>query len=261
MKCRLCQSDDLKFFYDQGNQNQFKFYKCSQCGLVNLDLSGLKITDHQEKYFAQFTPVKDYEAEKDARESYHFVKEYVPIKGNYLDIGCGNGAMLYFARKDGWQVKGLELSPDYARYLKEALQVEVYVADFMKFDEINGEFDLVSLRHVLEHLPDPILALNKISGLLKKGGYAHFEFPNINSLSHRFQRFLTKSKLHRRKYPNFYQPGHCNEFSRESFQYLLKMTNFELVRWETYSSKPLTNFLYNHFKFGTKVRTIVRKRE
>jgi hypothetical protein len=39
----------------------------------------------------------------------------------------------------------------------------------------------------------------------------------------------------------------------------LKLTNFELVRWETYSNKPFTNFIYNRIKIGTKARAIVRK--
>ena len=110
-----------------------------------------------------------------------------------------------------------------------------------------------------EHLPDSILAMNKISALLKEGGYGHFEFPNINSISHRIQRFLSKTKIHRRKYSTSYQPGHCNEFSRKAFCHLLKLTNYELVRWETYSNKPLINFIYNRIKIGTKARAIVRK--
>jgi SAM-dependent methyltransferase len=259
MNCRICNNDQLNLFYEQGDKNQFKFYKCPSCGLVNLDLSELKIDEHQGKYFARFKPIENYENEKGAKAAYQFIKKYVPIRGDFLDIGCGGGAVLYFAKKDGWQVKGLEISPDYAKYVRERLQVEVYVADFMKFDNTDEQFDVVTLRHVLEHLPDSILAMNKISSLLKKGGYGHFEFPNINSLSHRIQRLFSNIKLHKKKYSESYQPGHCNEFSKETFCYLLKLTNFELVRWETYSFKPFTNFIYNRIKFGTKARAIVRK--
>lgn len=259
MNCRICNSDKLNLFYEQGDRKQFKFYKCQQCGLVNLDLSGLKITDHQTKYLVDIKPVVDYEKEFKAKASYQFIRKHVPLTGSYLDIGCGNGALLYFARKDGWQVKGLELSADYAEYLREKLQVEVIVADFLELEEQSEQYDVVSLRHVLEHLPDSILALNKISALLKPGGYGHFEFPNINSISHRIQRFLSNTKLHRRTYSSSYQPGHCNEFSKKAFCNLLKMTNFELVRWETYSYKPVTNFIYNRIKIGTKARALVRK--
>jgi len=259
MNCRICNNDKLNLFYEQGDKNQFKFYKCPKCGLVNLDLSGLKIDDHQGKYFARFKHIENYENEKEAKAAYQFIKKHIPVKGSYLDVGCGGGSVLYFAKKDGWQVKGLEISPDYAKYVHDTLQVEVYVADFLKFENIVEQFDVVSLRHVLEHLPDSILAMNKISALLKKGGYGYFEFPNINSISHRIQRFFSNMKLHKKKYLNSYQPGHCNEFSKKTFCYLLKLTNFELVQWETYSFKPFTNFIYNRIKIGTKARAIVRK--
>ena len=259
MNCRICDNDQLHLFYEQGDKNQFKFYKCQKCGLVNIDLSGLNIAKHQVKYSAGFKPIENYEHEKKAKSTYHFVKKYIPVKGNFLDIGCGLGSVLYFAKKDGWNVKGLELSPDLAKYVHDTLNVEVYVADFLDFENTDEKFDVVSLRHVLEHLPNSILALNKISALLKQGGYAHFEFPNINSISHRIQRFLSKTKLHKKKYSPSYQPGHCNEFSKKAFSYLLKLTSFELVRWETYSNKPFSNFIYNRIKIGTKARAIVRK--
>jgi hypothetical protein len=93
-----------------------------------------------------------------------------------------------------------------------------------------------------------------------KRSKAIFEFPNIESLSHRFQRFLAKYNIHKKKYKPDYKPGHCNEFSKRSFIYFLSVTDFELIRWETYSNKPLTNRLYNKWHIGTKARTIVRKR-
>jgi len=43
------------------------------------------------------------------------------------------------------------------------------------------------------------------------------------------------------------------------FKYLLKETGFELVRWETYSFKPVPDFMYNHLHFGTKARAVVRR--
>ncbi|MGM0552073.1 MAG: class I SAM-dependent methyltransferase [Bacteroidota bacterium] len=260
MNCRLCGSRSLKLFYHQGNAHQFKFYKCTNCGLVNLDLAQLNIADHQTKYTDALKPIKDYNKEIGAITSYRFIQKYVPFRGSYLDIGCGNGALLHFARQDGWQVKGLEILPQYARYVRETLDIDVDVADFMDYDKANEQYDLVSLRHVLEHLPDSVLALEKIKALLKRGGYAHFEFPNIQSISHRFQRFLSRRKLAKKHYKPDYQPGHCNEFSKQSFTYLLQQTGFELVRWETYSHKPLSNFLYNRWHIGTKARAIVRKK-
>jgi 2-polyprenyl-3-methyl-5-hydroxy-6-metoxy-1,4-benzoquinol methylase len=227
--------------------------------LVNLDLLEIKITESQQKYVNHFKPWSDYEKKHPARKAYTFVSKYVPGKGRYLDIGCGGGAVLYFFKKAGWEVKGLELSPVFADHVKKSLNVDVDVANFLDYNYSGEKYDLVSLRHVLEHLPDSILAMNKISGLLRENGYAHFEFPNIQSFTHRLQRFRNKFTLIRKQYKPGYTPGHCNEFSKGSFNYLLKETGFKLVRWETYSLKPFPDFIYNHFHFGTKARAIVQK--
>ncbi|MCH8134874.1 MAG: methyltransferase domain-containing protein [Proteobacteria bacterium] len=46
------------------------------------------------------------------------------------------------------------------------------------------------MRHVLEHLPDSILAMNKIGDLLKDNGLALLEFPNTRSMSYSVKRVL-----------------------------------------------------------------------
>jgi hypothetical protein len=52
---------------------------------------------------------------------------------------------------------------------------------------------------------------------------------------------------------------YVHEFSKESFENLLKMTGSTFVRWETYSFKKIPNFIYNHMHFGTKARAILSK--
>ncbi len=259
MKCRVCDSEDLKLFYTQGHEDQFHLYRCGVCGLVNLDMEGLNLLDHQEKYAGEEEVPGDYEADPRVRQSYRFIKKYVPVTGKYMDIGCGGGGMLYYAQKDGWNVKGLELSPVLARLVSEKLGVDVDVANFLEYVRDEGEYDLVSLRHVLEHLTDSISAMKNISRLLKPDGYAHLEFPNINGISFRLKRFLTRMGLYKKKYQPDWRPGHCNEFSRGAFEHLLGRTGFRMIRWETYTHKPFADFFYNNIHIGTKARVIIQK--
>ena len=70
---------------------------------------------------------------------------------------------------------------------------------------------------------------------------------------------MRKTGLHRHKYQDNYKPGHCNEFCRESFEYLLKETGFELVVWETYAYSPVWNWVFSHWHIGNKARVIIRK--
>jgi 2-polyprenyl-3-methyl-5-hydroxy-6-metoxy-1,4-benzoquinol methylase len=261
MECRVCNGKDLEFFYDQGRTKQFRFYRCRNCGLVNLDMDHTAIVGNQKKYSDQPLKQTDYEKNTGGLKAFLFAKKYIPGKGKFLDIGCGAGSVLYFFKKDGWDVSGLELSEVLAEHVRSRLNIQVEVTDFLKLTDHKTRYDLISLRHVLEHLPDPLLAMKKISELLVENGFGHIEFPNINSLSHRFQRVRNKWDLLRKKYDPDFAPGHCNEFSKASFKFLIEKAGFDLIRWETYSNKPVPDFFNNHLHFGTKARAIIRKRK
>lgn len=259
MECRICKSQDLKLYYTQGDKLQFKFYKCNNCSLVNLDMSnGID----QAKYTLKYIDPSDMSSKqnKDQFASYMFIKKFISVKGKYLDIGCGNGKLLQLAQKDGWDVHGLELSQFFADKIKEHLNIDVTVANFMEYKS-DIQYDFLTLRHVLEHLPDPILAMTKINGLLKQEAHAELEFPNIEGLSLKFKRFMNKFGVLKKKYSVDYKSGHCNEYSRESFKNLCKRSGFEVVKWVTYSSKPFMSFIYYYLPIGCKVRAIIKKVE
>lgn len=255
--CRLCGSRDLKLYYTQGNDHQYKFYRCMDCKLVNYDLStGLG----QEKYARVYVNPRDHKHRHNVgpTETYYFIKRHIDTPSKLLDVGCGNGRLLFLAQEDGWRVKGLELSCFLADSIKKAIGIDVEVCDFLEYKiRQNNSFHIVVLRHVLEHLPDLVLAMNKVNSLLKIGGYAVLEFPNVEGLDLRFKRLLRNMGLHRKNYSPDYKPAHCNEFCKESFKVLLAKTGFRLGTWHTYSSKPCLRHF--HFNSGNKARAWIRK--
>ncbi len=259
MNCRICNNDNLDFFYSQGKNGQFRYFKCRNCSLVNLDITGLDINTQQEKYEFNFVDPRETSLNSDTDATYSYLRRKIKKRGNYLDIGCGNGALLYFALQDGWQAEGIEISEKLADKVRESLGVKVIKAQFPEMDLPDGHYDLVTLRHVLEHIPDSIKALTKINNLLKPGGYALMEFPNIMGISFALKRTLSKLGLYKKKYGHEYVPGHCNEFSFKSYEYLISKTGFELIEWQTYSKREWMNSLYGIFKIGTKARALIRK--
>lgn len=51
----------------------------------------------------------------------------------------------------------------------------------------NERFDVITLNHVIEHLPDPVGTLRQLAGHLARGGFIHIRTPNaVSSLSRRF---------------------------------------------------------------------------
>jgi 2-polyprenyl-3-methyl-5-hydroxy-6-metoxy-1,4-benzoquinol methylase len=164
------------------------------------------------------------------------------------------------AKNDGWIVRGLELSKFLADSIIKKYNIQVTVSDFLKYKpEKNEQFDFVVLHHVLEHLPDSLLAMKKINALLKPGAYAVLGFPDIEGYELKLKRYLSNTGYYKKKYKKNYKPGHCNEFCKESFTYLLDQTGFELIKWQHYSSKKILNILYNFINFGSKVRVLIRK--
>ena len=257
--CRLCGSHSLELFYKQGNADEYRFYRCRDCQLVNYDLAtGL----NQEKYAEEFYDPRDESLRINQLKHgiFQALRKHAQPPASILEIGCGSGRLLYLAQRSGFQVAGLELSPFLAESVRTKLGIPVESANFLTYRPQSGtRYDVVILQHVLEHLPDCIAAMESIRELLLPNGIGLMEFPNIDGWDLAFKRTLRRTGLRRRKYPENYKPGHVNEFCRQSFERLAQKTGFRLDSWRAYSNKPLGDFLYRWLPIGNKVRVVVRK--
>lgn len=244
-------------FYTQGDRRQYRFYRCPRCRLVVYDAAA---GVNQEKYvLSALDPEAHTRQNSGHRQTYAFLHRYARPPGRLLDLGCGDGTVLYLARRDGWEVLGVELFPEQTALVRERLGLDVVTSDIMSYDVGPIPYDVVVLTHVLEHLPDPLAAMEKIRGLLKPGGVGVLEFPNIDALDARLRRLLERLHVHRRRYAPDYAPGHRHEFCRASFAYLLRRAGLALERWETYSVNPAKYFLFRHVPIGNKARVLVRR--
>ncbi len=258
-QCRVCGATDLVEWMRDGRNRDCVYYRCRDCGLWNYDLAcGLD----QGQYTAEYhSPTDmDWQPNADMRMAWGALSRFVDEPGSLLDIGCGNGCLMYEARAAGWDVAGLELSATFARAVTEDTGMPVRAGNFLDADDGPAEtYDVVVLRHVLEHLPDPHLAMRRIRERLKPGGLGYLEFPNTGSASYAVKRVLKNMGLRNKKYSAEWRPGHCNEYDRGAFKTLLELTGFELVAWETYSHSPFGNALYRLVPLGSKARAVIRR--
>jgi SAM-dependent methyltransferase len=104
--------------------------------------------------------------------------------GRLLDVGCGHGLLLDEARSRGYETVGLELSRSAARHAREALRLDVHEQPVESFVDLEG-FDVVVLADVIEHLDDPVAAVDRCAGLLRPGGVLCVVTPDPSSLTAR----------------------------------------------------------------------------
>ncbi|HEY3279062.1 MAG TPA: class I SAM-dependent methyltransferase [Gemmatimonadales bacterium] len=257
MICKLCGTPDLPLFYAQGDRRQFRFYRCPRCRLVVYDT---RTGVNQAKYvLSRVDPEAHTRQNRAHRQTYAFIRRYAPTPGRLLDLGCGDGTILWLARGDGWTVKGVELFPEQAALVRDTLGLDVETSDIMSYVVRPMTYDVVVLTHVLEHLADPVAALRKIRDLLVPGGVGVLEFPNIDAFDARLRRLLERTGVHRRHYAPSYVPGHVQEFCRASFTYAAEQAGLALEVWETYAVNPLKYVLFRQLPIGNKARVLVRR--
>jgi 2-polyprenyl-3-methyl-5-hydroxy-6-metoxy-1,4-benzoquinol methylase len=100
-----------------------------------------------------------------------------PPGAKWLDIGAGGGEVVYAARQRGFDAQGLEPNEGYSDFARQHYDVVVRTSHL---DQIQGEkYDIVSLFHVLEHMPSPMVAFDKLASLMNESGTLIIEVPNI----------------------------------------------------------------------------------
>lgn len=110
-------------------------------------------------------------------------------QGRLLQVGCGYGLMLDEARRRGYEVQGVELSAVAARHAREQLGLEVRemaLEDAALRDGAEGErYDAIVAVDVLEHLEDPLAALERLCLLLAPEGALLITTPDPSAMAAR----------------------------------------------------------------------------
>lgn len=124
---------------------------------------------------------------------------------NLLDIGAGTGDFLKEAKENNWNVFGVEPNKN-ARdlALKKGIELKENIDDYK-----GQTFDVITLWHVLEHLPNLDEATQNIEKLLKPNGVLIIAVPNYNSFD---------AAYYKNHWAAFDAPRHLWHFSRNSMK-------------------------------------------
>jgi SAM-dependent methyltransferase len=103
--------------------------------------------------------------------------------GRVLDVGCGRGDALVALRDRGWQVRGVDFDPDSVAVAR-ARGLPVDIGSLPSQGYADESFDVVTMSHSLEHLPDPAGVLSEVRRILRPGGRLVVVTPNAASWLH-----------------------------------------------------------------------------
>ena len=188
--CPLCHSStsavfDERLLHDYRLTNR----RCLACGMVYLSprlsesqLVAFYARDYRTLYHGSAEPTPQDLAVQEPRA--RFLASVIRRQGldpirRHLDIGCSTGTLLQtFADEFGSSPAGVELDDSHRAYAQRRGLTVVPALDDLPKEGL--KYDLVSLIHELEHLPDPVGSLVNIRrNLLNPAGWLLLEVPNL----------------------------------------------------------------------------------
>ncbi len=176
----------------------------------------------------------DYISHTDSKRSlfekaYHFVKGIAlknklnlinncsSSKGNLLDIGAGTGDFLFTAKQNGWETIGVEPSE---KAKGNAIGKGIKFSDSTQ-DLESHSFDVITMWHVLEHVPNLEIQIKELKRLVKPNGTIIIAVPNFKSYDANY-------------YGEFWAaydvPIHFWHFSKKAIQLLFQKENIKLEK-------------------------------
>ena len=136
-----------------------------------------------QNYYSEFSTYNlpgANEKEKSSRRRLNRINHLKPNRGRLLDIGSGLGHFLALARKEGWDVAGVEPQKSAAEYCRKHQNIDVYRGFVEELDLKPETFDVVTLWDVLEHVHEPLQFLAESARLVAPNGLLIIAIPNAS---------------------------------------------------------------------------------
>ena len=208
--------DGVRDLYFEADPGEFTYLECTNCGSLWLKqrpvgprltnaysayythaaprpevkyggLRGLRWSSFAKTRFAASSSIIDKLIARAAEglggdnsyiEAVHRFAPKAPAK--ILDYGCGSGEYLLRMQPFGYELYGTEYDPHLLEGLSH-LGIKIEDVTTIEEERWQGEFDHITLSHVLEHVPDPVDLLARLFSWLKPGGTLFVEVPSAGA--------------------------------------------------------------------------------
>ncbi|MBJ7879661.1 class I SAM-dependent methyltransferase [Gelidibacter salicanalis] len=196
--------------------------------MMNAELGMLEtFPKPSDERLPEYYKSEDYISHTDAKRNvfeklYHLIKgvalkrklklieELVTNSKSLLDVGCGTGDFLQVAAKAGWTITGIEPNINARAIANKKTQNAVHNAERL-FQFKANTYDVITLWHVLEHLPNLEEHISTLKNLLKPGGTLIIAVPNYRSYD---------AQLYKEFWAAYDAPRHLWHFSQDAIKNL-----------------------------------------
>jgi SAM-dependent methyltransferase len=228
--CPICGRRSWHHLFDS---RSFAIARCNGCQLVRtlgVHDDGVTTYPHFDQRETAVVKLMRFAVTQLLRERASLVAKAAPAKrgGRLLDVGCGSGAFARMMSGRGYDAVGVEPF-SLGRPVKEP-GLELIRAPFESVRSELGRFDVVTMWHVLEHIPDPKALLEGVLEVLNPDGVLVVSVPNFASWQ---SRFFKGGWFH------LDPPRHITHFDRTTLHALLESLSLEIFDERTF-----------HFEYG-----------
>jgi 2-polyprenyl-3-methyl-5-hydroxy-6-metoxy-1,4-benzoquinol methylase len=222
-KCKLRCEKILKIKDHESNLGEFDVMFCSNCNLGFTNPYPTEETTgilYESKLSGDFDIIKDSFIDR--------IKDHLSVKllkritygrsvKNVLDYATGNGRFAYSALtafKDSNVVAVDYQSTPPPILLKNKLNIRIQYTEISDKAYKNKKYDLIILRHVLEHAHHPVELVKFLSSLLTPNGILYIEVPNLKSGC---------AKIFGKYWKGYYVPRHIFHFTKQSLNEVIQL--------------------------------------
>lgn len=231
--CPVCQNEVATPVF---TKNGYAIVQCAQCGLqyVHPVPTDEELTAHYQQgaYFhgEESQGYREYTAIRKAllplfRRRLLHIDHLMSGKGRLLDFGCAAGYFLEVAQASGWDVAGVELSKEMATLAHERLGVPIG----RSLTDMFGEFDVITLWEVIEHLPRPMETLAALQERLRPGGLLMLSTPNTGHW---------QAQREPDMWEGYRPPSHLLFFTADTLRSALERAGFQQITVQRTSPLP-----------------------
>ncbi|MHB0978202.1 MAG: class I SAM-dependent methyltransferase [Minisyncoccota bacterium] len=224
-KCLIC-GGESKFLL---KKDGFDEHICPKCGLSFVhpqpEAEWLRDEVYSLESGYQRNKTTDLSIEKENKR-YGRMLDYIAERrpeGKLLDVGCSSGQVMYWARKRGLSPSGVEINKRTADMAREN-GFPVFNGFLADADYPKGDFDLIFLGDVIEHVNNPRKFIEEAKSFLKNDGLLVISTPNVNCFWSKFTLLLYK--LFKIPWTSATPPYHLFQFSYENLNILMNEFGF-----------------------------------